>query len=174
MTAYSNFLQDFPTRCFEVLDNYFEHARDNDLEVTLILSIATTAFVIPFERLRPPPKDLVSFDREIYVEARQKFDRFVNRKFRGSELWTKGTSWKVISELEGSVIREKDAESWAAPAMRRPIEKKTVLNSFLSRLRNSLAHGNILTYPTRRAKEKPAQIEDLIFLSRCYERQAVK
>ena len=53
MTVYRSIAADFPLRCRDLLAIIEETAYARDREVTLLLAIATAAFVIPYERLRP-------------------------------------------------------------------------------------------------------------------------
>lgn len=64
MSEYQNYIQDFPNRCCEILENFGEEAKEKNLAVTLMLSIATAGFSIPYERLknkRHPSQDSSSF-----------------------------------------------------------------------------------------------------------------
>ena len=53
MTAYKNFVQDFPTRCCDMLKDYEREALLSGREVTLTLAMAASGLIVPFERLRP-------------------------------------------------------------------------------------------------------------------------
>jgi hypothetical protein len=51
MTAYRNFTQDYPERCRRLLSLNFKNAKQNGLEVTLLLSIAASGLIVPYARL---------------------------------------------------------------------------------------------------------------------------
>lgn len=149
MSSYSNFIQDFPSRCLDILKKYEKHAITHNREVTLMLAIATAGFVIPLERLRPPDSnskdpDHPSRDRKRFEVAANKLKEILDDFFVGSVLWNKKDvgSW-IFAEKREDVQREPD--SW--PELKRPkslsIEKK--ITSILKHLRNGLTHGNIYT-----------------------------
>ncbi len=52
MTAYKNFIKDFPERCRDILERYESDALSGGREVTLTLAMAASGFVVPYERLR--------------------------------------------------------------------------------------------------------------------------
>lgn len=52
MTAYKNFVQDFPTRCKDVLELAESRTNHQVREVTLLLVVASAAIIVPYERLR--------------------------------------------------------------------------------------------------------------------------
>lgn len=49
---YKDYIVDFATRSKRVLDKFSKCDLKKELDVTAILSVATSAFVIPFERLK--------------------------------------------------------------------------------------------------------------------------
>lgn len=169
MTAYSNFIQDFPIRCDELLDAYFGQAKAADREVTLMLAIATAAFVIPFERLRPPPETHPADDVKKYEKAKKQFDCAINSSFLCSHLWGRGNSWEIIERVNGKYVREEQISTWARGEVRKPLSKKKPANAVLTHLRNALTHGSIFTFPSGNL-----QIETIIFLSRCYEEREIE
>lgn len=174
MTSYSNFVQDFPRRCIEILGLCLEHATTNDRDVTLLLSIATAGFVIPFERLRPLSPKHPAGDRENFENAKSEFDKIINNSFLNSKLWDNSEGWEFAEKIEEKDIREKQVDYWARLENRKPLSSEKPVISVLSHLRNALSHGSIFTCPNRINKNEPVQISTLIFLSRCYEKQEVE
>lgn len=64
MTAYTNFIQDFPQRSLEILTTKYEWAKAKNRDVPLLISIAFTSLVVPFERLRRQGSEHPSADRK--------------------------------------------------------------------------------------------------------------
>lgn len=161
MTEYSSFIRDFPLRCKDLLDAYEKDAKQSDREVTLLMAIATSAFTIPFERIRPSSPNHVANDR--YPEAVSKLEELQNRDFVS---WQKGISWKIIEDLDGQQIRTGQADGWASPERRHTIPTNKNVKLVLGIIRNALAHGNIFTYPHKQLQDSSSQIEFIIFLSK--------
>jgi hypothetical protein len=161
VTVYLNFIQDFPKRCRDILDNYWEDAKRENREVTLLVAVATSAFTIPLERLNPSAPGHIADDR--YPEAVRKVGRLQNRKFTS---WQKGASWKIVEALDSKLIQTKQADAWASPRMRQPIPDDKKVGSILGKIRNALAHGSIFAYPRPVSRQKPVEIEAIFFLAR--------
>ncbi len=84
MTAYQNFVQDYPERCGRLLSTYFRNAQRNDLEVTLVLNIASSGFMVPYARLSEdahPSADSIHFQ-----QAKNSLNRLLDAVFLGSRL----------------------------------------------------------------------------------------
>ncbi|MBI5302018.1 MAG: hypothetical protein HY868_07760 [Chloroflexi bacterium] len=172
MSSYTNFIKDFPTRCLELFDKTFDQTRINGREVTLLLSIATVAFNIPFERLRAKPEKHPADDVTRYPEAKKKFDKEINKSFRCH--WGQGDTWKFIEGVDGKDIRGCQVDQWARPEARESLSNKKEANSVFSHLRNALAHGSIFTYPNYSGTSAPPQIETIVFLRQCRERKEIE
>lgn len=173
MTSYLNFIQDFPTRAIQILDDKFDWAKANNREVTLMLSIAATSFIIPFERLRPISPPQPGADRDKYEQAKISFDHIINTKFLSSELWNEGTGWEFIKEITSDEVKKYQVDHWARPEIRQPLPKNMTTNSVVSQLRNAISHGSVFTYPSPQKQDDLPEIETLVFLSRIYEAQTV-
>ena len=161
MTTYANFVRDFPKRCKDLLDDYETDARGKDREVTLLIAVATSAFTIPFERLRPSSTKHVADDRS--PEAVNELDRLENRYFVD---WQTRRGWMIIENLDGNVIRSSQADTWANPDQWRPIPANKTVRYVLNVLRNALAHGSIFTFPSSSSGKTPREIKRVVFLSR--------
>ena len=160
MSSYSNFIQDFPSRCLDILKKYEKHAITHNREVTLMLAIATAGFVIPFERLRPPyseDSDHPSRDREKFSKARNELERILDVSFVDSTLWNKKDvgSWIFAKELRDV---EREPDFWPELKSPKSLSIKKQVSSILKHLRNGLANGNIYT------KGNPIRL--IIFLQR--------
>jgi len=154
MTAYNNFVRDYPTRCNQLLNKFFKDAGENNLEVTLLLSMAASGFVIPYARLSEsahPTKDAESFK-----VAKDKLDAELKKPFLASELWGKDRpdSWRFgqLENIDG------DPDSWGLKQFE-ALSISEQARDITRILRNALAHGNIYT------RGNP-HIEKLVFLSR--------
>jgi hypothetical protein len=153
MTAYKNFVQDFPNRCMDVFKLLEKQAKNNDREVTLALMVASAGFVIPFERLRPLGEiNHPTRDREKFPDYASSLQQLMEAKFIGSELHPKKSNWfsGKLKSIDG------DPDSWPELNKKTMPSDKTVGN-VLKTIRNALSHGNILT------KDNP--ISQIIFVS---------
>jgi len=161
MSNYTNYIKDFPSRCQDILKRYEKQSNLLGREVTLMLAIATSGFIIPLERLKPGSEHShPSRDRDKHRDAQKEFDKLWDSKFCGSRIWGKDPgSWKcgILESIEG--IPDSWEELNKNPKTISP--DKTVRNTFKT-MRNALAHGNILT--------RGNPIDAIIFLSqRCEE-----
>lgn len=157
MSEYKNFIQDFPKRCGKILEKYEKRAGFEGVEVTLMLSIASAGFTIPYERMRQPGETKQSHpsgDRGKYQKAADQLDRLWKQEFLGSHLWGASPESWCFGELE-SHLRMPD--SWPEMKNPKPISKYKETKGILNHLRNALAHGNIYTMGT--------EIKSIIFLS---------
>lgn len=161
MTAYSNFVKDFPTRCRDILKDYKAQAQQTGHEVTLTLTIASAAFVIPFERLNPSAADHLAADR--HRECVKKMGKLLGRHFAS---WAPGASWRQGPLIAGSAVRGKDVEQWLDATTLQPIDPARNVGSVLVLLRNSLAHGNLYSYPSGSSASDSKPITELIFLAK--------
>ncbi len=174
MTAYSNFIQDFPNRCIEILNTTYQQTITDDREVTLMLAIAAAAFIIPFERLRSLPEGHPADDVNRYPKATRKYNKATNSNFIRSHRWGQGKTWEFIEGVDGNEIRKTQVDGWACKENRSPLSEKKLTNSVFSHLRNALAHGSIFTYPNSSANGELPQIDVILFVSRCYEKQEIE
>jgi hypothetical protein len=154
MTAYSNFIHDYPIRCQKLLDRYFKDAQRNDLEVTLLLNVASSGLIVPYARLSEDAHP--ARDAERFAAAKAKLDRALDTALLNSELWdtTDPTLWRFgeCRDLSG------DPDTWDLDALK-PVSRKKKAGSIVKVLRNALAHGNVFT------RGRP-HIDTLVFLSR--------
>lgn len=154
MSEYVNFIQDFPKRCHTLLTRNYEECRNTNTEVTLMLTIATSGFIIPYNRLAE--SDHPSGDAKDFTEAKTQFNRFGGQNFLNSSLVSSraNSSWGYREDLtlpdSKKIVWEKLLQGPST------ISTKPVA-AILAHFRNALAHGNIFTY------ENP--IESLLFLS---------
>lgn len=104
MSNYDNFVSDFPRRCLELLRG-FEKSRDfQKREVTLMLSLATSSIIIPYERLRGSESNHLghpSRDWEKYPPVKESLDDLLQQPFIESALWPQSSpgSWRCGGPL---------------------------------------------------------------------------
>ena len=166
MTNYNNFVQDFPTRCCEIFDQYENDALSSGREVTLTLAMAASGFVVPYERLQPQEGEPPYPDRGIYEQAASQFDDLLKEKFLGPRLWKEGVSSWSFGKLKSVAGGPGIWPELQDPC--KPLGPCKKVNSILKHLRNALAHGNIFTFPKDDPDKDDPDIELIIFLSRPY------
>jgi hypothetical protein len=165
MTAYSDWIQDFPSRARDLLDWYKEDAGENNREVTLLLCVGGLLLSAPYERLRNrgkvehsqgDRKDWLIGDFDGTMEL--SFNDVMTRWNLHSECWQYGNvrdsdhpaspdDWK---NDQGRSLN--DDSAWAPP-------QDLKLDTVITTMRNALAHGQVITYSSN------SQISKLIFLS---------
>ncbi|WP_157659103.1 HEPN family nuclease [Thauera butanivorans] len=151
MTAYTNLVSDFPKRCLRLLDTVEDICKKNNLDVTLLLNVASSGLVIPMERLSSShPSD----DRNVLPKCAQKYlNQTLGRPFIQSSLASDSKEeWKFGEATLASW--NTDPDGWAMSAL-----TSQPTNEVISIIRNSLAHGNI------HARGKP-EIQEIIFSSK--------
>ena len=122
--------------------------------MTLMISIGTAGFVIPFERLREQRHP--AGDRNRYAQAVQQFEAICTTEFLRSQLWSGASaSWLYAHEVEDA---ERDLDWWPELADPKPLPSELRTAAVLDHLRNALAHGNIFT--------RGNPIELLVFLAK--------
>lgn len=160
MTVFKNFIQDFPIRCGEILAGYKDQAKESGRDVTHMLSIASAALTIPFERLRKTPNGIMhpSRDKLKYKQADGKFANLCDRNFLQSTIWSaEPKSWK-IGDIKAEDVKQPPDE-WVDDCESLPSDIKVI--KILIHLRNAIAHGNIYTEPN-----PVDEIVNIIFLSK--------
>ncbi len=153
MSAYHNFVQDFPLRCKSLLGQFGPQARISNREVTLLLAVATSSLIVPFERLSKDAHP--SRDIERFAEASDKLALELDSESQNSKLWQSfsGDDWRY-KQLNGLIG---DPDAWGLAIGTKNIARKKS-ETILKILRNALAHGNIWTTGD--------PIDTLIFVSR--------
>lgn len=152
MSKYENFIRDYPKRLKRILDNQYETAREQGLEVTLMLAIASSGLIIPFERLRKRnnASEHPTQDRDRFTVAAERLDMLTQEKpFWESTLWPeKVGTWKrgtlALSTLDKY---PDDPMGWDEIGDAERVKDNIPLESVLANIRNALAHGNIFVVP---------------------------
>ncbi|GJL79806.1 MAG: hypothetical protein NPINA01_27950 [Nitrospinaceae bacterium] len=170
MTAYTNFVEDFPSRCMAVLQMAKQKARLSGKEVTLSLMAASAGLLIPFERLNPDANlPHPSRNVEIFPEHAKRLEDLMTEKFLGSKLHPEKESDWLSGNLK-SLITTPEAwgnpDSWPELNEAKVMTKDKTVGSVLKILRNALAHSNIYT------KGNPIKL--IIFISIYEEKGEIK
>jgi len=132
MSNYRDFIRDFPARCLEILEQFHHSAKIRDREVTLLIMAATTALIIPKERLS---ETHLSKDRSDFVELGK--DVSWGRPFLSYNLCASPDLW-LYGRVQNPHSTPDDWEEF------QPIRNQCG-SEILSIFRNALAHGNIYT-----------------------------
>lgn len=151
MTAYRDYIVDFPKRCLNILDHFEPQAKKRDQEVTLMLMVASSAFLIPQERLNKdhPSQDLVQFEKTL-----PRFMKELKTKWGKSSLSRNVAEWQYgFTDDIGN-----GPDAWPAPNAK--ASEKDV-SEVLGIIRNALAHGNLFT--------EGNSIDTVTFYSKKYE-----
>jgi hypothetical protein len=161
MSAYKNFVSDFPARCAAILESYEGRARLRKHDLTLMLCVAMPGIVIPLERLaaprlEPPRRGHPLKDWERFDEAKCALERLYEQPFLGSCLWPNAAPESWCGDDLGNVSSSPDC--WSELRKPKPLGKDKRIRSVLGHIRNSLAHGNILT-------TGDSEIQQVIFVS---------
>lgn len=133
---YKDYITDFSDRAKKVLEKFSKCDTNNELNVTALLSIATSAFVIPFERLK---KEHPFMDRKNFETIGKKIDDEQKENAKNSSLFS-GESWKIITDTNKNFIDKNDFND----ELFKDIGVEDV-QYIISIIRNALAHGNIKT-----------------------------
>lgn len=145
MTAYKNFVDDFPNRCREILKFAGKPALFRGREVTLALMVASAGLVVPYERLKPDGGEIdhPSGDNKKFSAAAEKLRGLLAESFLSSAVWGAPVSTWHSGKLK-SVTG--DPDSWDGLRKRQPVQSEKTVRNVLRVIRNALAHGNIFTF----------------------------
>ena len=145
MSMYENLTSDFSNRCTKIMNWYYADTIDKEHSITFLLMIATSAFVIPHEKLNhsksPSGKQYSS-----------ETGKDINNSFL-KEIATSDIRYGFLKEIND------DPDTWATDGT--DVGDKKV-SEFLSIIRNALSHGNIYVIET---KPKSNTIGKIAFLS---------
>ncbi len=134
MSAYRDFTRDFPERCSGIMKRFYFEARLSNLEVTLLLSVATSGLVIPFERIR-----LDSGGHPLERGSKHKWEKAKEEPFIRSKFWDSPASGTWRYSTQHFEERRVDVDSFGNW---KPVEEE-LSSRVVILLRNALAHGNL-------------------------------
>jgi hypothetical protein len=139
MTAYKNFVHDFPLRCRDLLA-LEPDLRNVDREVTLLIAVASSGFLVPFERLQlgNPEVPHLSKDKQNYEATANALGKILDDPFVFSTLCGNREYW-----FRGKVTDlHRFPDEWGRP---KPIGSEARTGTILKIIRRGLAHGNVWT-----------------------------
>lgn len=153
MSAYINFITDFPTRCNDLLKMFQQKARFENREVTLLLAVASAGLIIP--RARLIEEGHPSADRDHFISAATAFIKEMEGCFKKSAFYDqKRHGWTFF---KGEITKDSYPDKIAF--MCKPISNEKTTKNIIKIMRNALAHGNIFL-------RGDSRIERLLFLSK--------
>jgi hypothetical protein len=150
------FAQEFAERCKSLLDLCYRSAAENDLEVTLLLTVASAGFVVPYERIKPPQKDDKArkqplLDRESNEQASSQLYYALECEIQKSELIDNSPGVWMGGPLETA---KGDPDNWPQLDDEKEIPPTETVKHIVECLRNALAHGNITTRKSERVIDR--------------------
>ena len=162
------FVTEYPERCMQMLEILEPHARKRQLVGSFALMVASSIFVIPYERMKKPhPLGGVGSEPELY----QAIKRIQRQKFLESEIWgcTPSGEWRMSRILTNpnhtNSWKDKNGSHPMAEMAENTIHDRC-LEAVVRVIRNALAHGSVV-YLDRDGRERPgAEVQFLAFLSR--------
>lgn len=151
---YKDYITDFSSRAKKVLEEFSKCDPTNDLNVTALLSVATSSFVIPFERLKEshPFKDKIKFDRIV-----SRINIELKKNIPDSKLINNPSQW-MTKNLQKDSLEKSDFENGFGA-----IKAEDKIKSLINTIRNALAHGNI--YSCSKSGQS-GHIDTLYFISK--------
>ena len=164
----TRFVTEYPERCMQMLEMIESRAREMELVGSFSLMVASSIFLIPYERMkkRHPLDDAID-EPELYQAIKQ----IQRQKFLESEVWdlTPPGDWR----MSRIITKANPTHSWRDENGCHPMAKGAdntivdrTLEDVLRVIRNALAHGNVV-YLDRYGRDHPGKkVEFLAFLSR--------
>jgi hypothetical protein len=140
MTAYRDYVVDFPSRCLEVMEMATRTAKLRQREVTLTIMVASAGLVVPYERLSAK-KAHPSGDAATFSDTSKNLNQLMQSNFLESPLARKDGSWcgGKLRSISG------DPDSWPELQNAKPFGADKTVGGVIRIIRNALAHGNIFT-----------------------------
>ena len=162
------FVTEYPERCMQMLEILEPCAREMRLVGSFSLMIASSIFLIPYERMKKGhPLEDASDEPELYRAIK----RIQRQKFLESDVWgpTPPGDWRMSRKI----TNPNDTHSWKDENGCHPMAKGAnniivdrTLEDVIRVIRNALAHGSVV-YLDRYGHDDPgAEVEFLAFLSR--------
>jgi hypothetical protein len=164
MSNYSDLIRDLPQRCRELYGATELSARSLRREITLLLSVTSLAFVVPFERLsqreqrgRTPRYIQPHNDPEEYADAHRRFQEMLDQPWTETE-FVQAHHVRSVQYGTRPFTRD-DPRSWPEFYDDSTLLEDMALSArdVLEVIRHALAHGNILT-------RGAAHIDEVVFI----------
>lgn len=164
MSNYRCWVSDFPKRCQKLLDKFEGQAKLNDLEVTLLLAVASASIGITHDRIKNTDSKSVKHLGSVHVNEKQSEKAKCLLKTKISDI----NAFRNGIVLYGrNAVRNPDPGSmpddWNLNDSCKEISKNKEFGTIIKHVRNALAHGNIFTL------SENGLIKNIVFLSRLYD-----
>ena len=160
------FVTEYPSRCMKLLELMEPIAREKELLGSFSLIVATSVFLIPYERMQPR-HPFNRDDKRLYRELR----RIERRRFLRADFWPEEQAYpwhfsRVMNDVNSTQgWQDEQGLHPMAPDAANTIARRTV-NDVLRVVRNALAHGNVVYLDEHGVEKKGTQVQYLGFLSR--------
>lgn len=167
------FATEYPARCMQLFELMEPAARKHELIGSFSLIVATSVFLIPYERMKAR-HPLYLPDQDAHIDNRL---RAIERQsFLKSEIWNgelPGPWWfsRIMNDLnQTSCWEDEKKQHPMAGKADNSIEKRTT-NDVLRVIRNALAHGNVVYLDENGFETKGARVQHLGFIARYEENE---
>ena len=163
------FVIEYPDRCLTMLKMLESPAREQQLVSSLSLLVASSIFLVPYERMKKahPLRDLDD-EPELYREIK----RIEKQKFVASKkIWadTMPHDWRFSRIMTDA----SDSDNWQDEHDCHPMDSAAENTMYrrcngevLRVIRNALAHGNVVFLDRDGFENRDAEVHFLAFLSR--------
>jgi hypothetical protein len=163
----ARFSVEYPRRCMDLLKMLEPMARERSLVGSFSLLVASSLFVVPFERLKKHPLREAEREPELYQALRN----LRKQRFLDAIFWhgARPVGWR-LSRIVTSVD---DTSGWRDSNGDHPMSDPAVntidaqsAEDVLRVIRNALSHGNIVYLDETGFETHGAKVQYLAFLSR--------
>ncbi len=154
MTEYASWTQDYPDRVMKLYRSFKAEARKQNLDMTFLLTIASSVIIIPRERSSHSCSNTSDF----------KITPGMNAEHLKNELATSIERCTLLRDRQRTRLAEVrfgrysgDLDRWH-PKGARSFGDQKQLGTIFKILRNALAHGNLIT--------RGRKIDEIVFLTK--------
>jgi hypothetical protein len=177
MSCYSDIYNDYPLRCAALWEMYNASARENNLEITLMLACAAGGFATPFEHLKIQPGEAKENRNHpaFFNHNEQKYKKCLsdmNKALGGnpaSSILFRNIQLDDCFYTQCTNINEiRDIAESRYPCHFNVRDQST--RSLVKILRNAIAHNNLYAF----ARGHSNEISELTFFSKLYEHKGEK
>lgn len=139
------------------------------MEVTLLLTVASAALVIPYERLRPRSREQhhIAEASDRSPEAVRMLAEFEQQSC--TEVFP-GDSWRIIPRILRDAVIRSQVDEWAHSAAQERLPTDYKVSELLRVIRNALAHGALFIHPILERTGTRPSIGQLLFVSEIWEK----
>lgn len=178
MSCYRDFVQDFPNRCHSILNDCYGNSERNKNEVTLLLMTACAGFLISYENLKEKRKLIRGTESEARSELLNYLGAKLSQLKRSKSFWIDDNNLPktlkyIVTKGDCSGL---DIDQWPEMIDQNyewEDAKRMVFSQFLIKIRNALAHGNIITTGDG-PKKIERNIKTIFFISENRENNELK